>query len=172
MRPENKAGFTLIELMIVVAIVGILSMLALPAFSRYAYRARAAEAPVFLGEIRQREESYRAEFAQYCSADANPAAPVAGGAAFNLADPDWAMLGANPDGAVRFSYSVLTGVPGTPAVAGIGLDGSDYTYVNRAVADLDEDGDFMCFEGYSAARRLYLGSGADCSGGSLSADWE
>jgi prepilin-type N-terminal cleavage/methylation domain-containing protein len=172
MRPENKAGFTLIELMVVVAIIGVLTALALPAFNRYAYRARAAEAPVFLGEIRQREESYRAEFFQYCPLSANPAAPSMEPVAFDGSPSDWAMLGALPDGPVRFSYSVLVGTPGTPAVAGIGLDGSDYTFVSRAVADLDGNGDYMCLEGYSAARRLYLGADADCAGGPLTTDWE
>ena len=38
------AGFTLVELMIVVAIIGVLAAIAIPAFSRYVRKARTAEA--------------------------------------------------------------------------------------------------------------------------------
>ena len=40
---KKKEGFTLIELMIVVAIIGVLIALALPAFRNYYYRTKTAE---------------------------------------------------------------------------------------------------------------------------------
>ena len=63
----KSRGFTLIELMIVVAIIGVLSALAIPAFRSYVQKARMTEGSAFLGEIRQREEAYRAEFGQYAT---------------------------------------------------------------------------------------------------------
>jgi type IV pilus assembly protein PilA len=49
-RPES--GFTLIELMIVVAIVGILAAIAIPAYQDYTIRARVTEGMVIAGEMR------------------------------------------------------------------------------------------------------------------------
>lgn len=43
-RPKNAKGFTLIELMIAIAIVGVLAAIAVPAFSNYLARARISEA--------------------------------------------------------------------------------------------------------------------------------
>lgn len=56
---RNKfQGFTLIELMIVVAIVGILASIALPAYSDYVLRGKLAEAYSELATLRIRMEQY------------------------------------------------------------------------------------------------------------------
>ena len=178
---SHRAGYTLIEMMIVVAIIGILAAIAIPSFQSYLQRARVTEAVTFLGEIRQRQESYRAEFGQYCSVSGSPGTSVSSGAWAPSALPAsgsvvpwsgtpgaWSQLGAVPDGPVRFQYRTTAGPPGSdPGVPG--YDGSDFWFVAQARADLDGDGDVMIIEAYSAGNNLYY---ADGSMGFLAAGWE
>ena len=68
------AGFTLMELLIVVIIIGILVTLALPGFQRSMEAARQAEARTILGNLYQAERAYYAEKETYTTASdtANP----------------------------------------------------------------------------------------------------
>lgn len=58
MKKTNKRGFTLIELMIVVAIIGILAAVAIPAFINYMKRAKTSEATLNLKSIAEGAISY------------------------------------------------------------------------------------------------------------------
>ena len=64
MRTAEK-GFTLIELMIVVAVVAILAAIAYPSYQEYVKRARRAEAQSLLNEAAAREERWRAQNGSY-----------------------------------------------------------------------------------------------------------
>ena len=66
MRPSR--GFTLIELMVVVAIIAILSAIALPSYSDYIVRGKITEAVAGLSDIRVRMEQYFQDNRSYVSA--------------------------------------------------------------------------------------------------------
>ena len=75
---NRKKGFTLIALMIVVAIIGILAAIAIPSFMRFAAKSKQAEAKTILAGIYTGEESYFAEqntFGTYASIGFSPASP-------------------------------------------------------------------------------------------------
>ncbi len=63
-----SSGFTLIELMITVAVIGILSMVALPSYNEYIERSRRADAKSGLLSIQLQQESWRANNTLYTTA--------------------------------------------------------------------------------------------------------
>ena len=74
---SKQQGFTLIELMIVVAIIAILASIAVPAYSRYVARAKVAEAISQLSDIRNRmERNYQDKRRYSCTDVAMPASPA------------------------------------------------------------------------------------------------
>jgi len=64
---HSQKGFTLIELMIVVAIIGILAAIAIPNFLQYQARARQSEARTNLGGVFVSETAYLGENGRYGS---------------------------------------------------------------------------------------------------------
>ncbi len=62
---KKSRGFTLVELLIVVAIVGVLSTLGIPTFRRMIQKSRKAEAKVNLGALYTAEAAFRGEYSVY-----------------------------------------------------------------------------------------------------------
>ncbi len=106
---KSKKGFTLIELMIVVAIIGILAAIAIPNFLRFQLKSKSSEGKVNIAAIRTAEESYLAEFGSYVSAAVFPAAvPGAQKSAWTPVPADFDQLGWAPEGQVFFQYAVAS----------------------------------------------------------------
>ncbi len=127
---KAKKGFTLIELMIVVAIIGILAAIAIPNFLRFQLKSKSSEGKVNIAAIRTAEESYLAEFGAYVPAVANPAAGVPGATKdqFDItAGTDFDQLGWAPEGNIFFQYGVAY-ASATPSA-----------YSISAIADIDAD---------------------------------
>ncbi len=101
---NNKKGFTLIELMIVVVIIGILAALAIPRFMRASTKSKQSEAKAILKQIYVMEHAYRQEKDVYWPNGGSQTA-VAGGA-FN-------DLGVEIGMTSRYTYTVAA-LPGPP----------------------------------------------------------
>jgi prepilin-type N-terminal cleavage/methylation domain-containing protein len=64
---RNRKGFTLIELMIVVVIIGILAAIAIPKFNQASARAKEKEADGILKQIYTLQNTYHAEHGAYAA---------------------------------------------------------------------------------------------------------
>lgn len=62
---SRSGGFTLVELLIVVAIIGVLSTIGVPTFRRMIQKSRQAEAKLMLGAIYRVEAAFQAEYQVY-----------------------------------------------------------------------------------------------------------
>jgi len=69
MKPQQ--GFSLIELMIVVAVIGILAAVAYPAYQDYVIRAKRGDAMNALASLRIAQEKYRANNSSFAGGASN-----------------------------------------------------------------------------------------------------
>ncbi|MBC7572789.1 MAG: prepilin-type N-terminal cleavage/methylation domain-containing protein [Herminiimonas sp.] len=143
---KNK-GFTLIELMITVAIVGILVAVALPAYTNYSNRGKITDALAALGDYRVKMEQYFQDNRNYGTV--NAACPV--------------TLAAS----TYFTYSCTVGAS-TPTVSytatatsiagAVGRTAGDYAYtINEANAK-----GTTAFKGDAVTKTCWVIRGGEC----------
>lgn len=80
---RNNKGFSLVELMVVVAIIGILSAIAIPQINKYMARARQTEAKTNLSSVYTANKAFYAEY--------------------NIYDNHFDVIGYRPEGKLRYN---------------------------------------------------------------------
>jgi type IV pilus assembly protein PilA len=151
----TDAGFTLIELMTVVVIMGVLATLATYGVRKYVLEAKRSEAVSMLTQIRSAEEAYRDETFAYLGeldfdtwhpTDDPGGAKNGWGSGSNDMSTVFNRLGVVSNGGVEYSYAVVAGTVGTtiPALpmtvpGGIPSPTGPF-YIAMAKGDLNNDG--------------------------------
>ncbi len=136
-RLSRSGGFSLTELMIVVAIMAILLTIAIPNYMNFVMKVKESEAIGNLSGIRIGEYSYKAEDGRYHTCKDSPA--MTNGARpvpwVDMGTPGkdaFVDIGFEPDGNVRYRYGVR-----------VGKDRNHFNATARG--DLDEDGKHETF---------------------------
>ena len=127
----NRKGFTLVELMIVVAIIGILASIAIPNFISMQYKTKRSEVPSNLKGIKSAQIAYESDFDAFVTCSAYPSTPTKTTQQWTVAaSGGFKTIGWRPDGDVRGSYQVAT-------------TGTDFTATG--LSDVDGDSAFATY---------------------------
>jgi type IV pilus assembly protein PilE len=141
-------GFTLLELLIAVAIVGILAAVALPSYQDYVRRGQIVEAFTDLADYRFKMEQYFQDYKNY---------GTAGTCANGVNAPSWANF--VPAGAKYFTFScALTGSGYT--LTATGSQGS--AVGNVYTVDANNSQRTTQFKGVNVDKPCWLAKGSDC----------
>jgi len=116
-KSNSKAGFTLVELVIVVGIVGLLAAIAIPNFLSYQARSRRSEAYVNLAAVSRIQSTFYAERGEFFEAGSWPDFVSLYGGDLSARKMTWdaaseaayAELGWQPEGQVYYVYDTNTG---------------------------------------------------------------
>jgi prepilin-type N-terminal cleavage/methylation domain-containing protein len=121
---NQQSGFTLLELMVVVALVAVLASIALPSFAGQSRKAKGdSEVGAFFGELAVREGQYQIENGVYLSTSASesttfPATATASGSQLTALPTTWQALKVRtPESLARCGYVVIAGTRTDPAGA-------------------------------------------------------
>ena len=138
---RQRAGFTLVEVLIVVALVGVLASVAIPGFVTYQARTRRSEAFANLGALAQSETAFYTVKGFYYGTGLSWPDPVPfGGLGATrmtwdaASEAAFSELGWAPEGQVYYTYET-----NTPEVAGSGCT-CNVCFSATAFGDVDKNG--------------------------------
>jgi type IV pilus assembly protein PilA len=175
-RSREKAGFTLVELMIVVGLIGAMSAIAIPTFLNYQARSRRSEAFVNLASIARAQKSFFAEKDTFHDSEnswPDPALKADGVLSTTKmiwdgdSEDHFAPLGWHPEGQVYYSYEA-----NTPLDTGVAKTcNCNLCFTATAYGDVDGDGNVSAVmyvhpEGGGACAALFEGFGTPTRPGS------
>ena len=103
----KQNGFTLVELMIVITVIGILAAISMPKFQQAADKAKAAEAPQMLRAIAGAQHGHRLVKGEYLNLGAD--------------SHNWSILGLKLPNSAYFNYSA-TATPASGEIDNITLE--------------------------------------------------
>ncbi|MEE2828977.1 MAG: prepilin-type N-terminal cleavage/methylation domain-containing protein [Myxococcota bacterium] len=147
----GRRGFTLIELAVTVAIVGVLATIAIPQYYHLLVRSKRAELPMNLDAIRTIEVGYAAEWGLFTSCALAPV-PVPGRKTTRFhasitTSLDWNMLGWTPDGKVYGQYEVNAR-----------NENGNSSFIGDAYGDIDGDGNLSNYRASDTYKPIMLTS--------------
>lgn len=134
---QRQSGFTLVELMIVVAIVGILSAIAVPSYNSYVMRARLVEAHGVLASTQNKLEQYwtnHRKYEDFDEADAGRMPEPGLNFDYSLEDPtvsSYTLVATGKNAAAGFVYTIDQAGNRATTEAPEGWVTSDQCWVDR-----------------------------------------
>jgi type IV pilus assembly protein PilE len=148
-----KQGFTLIELMITVAVVAILAAIAVPNYTDYITRSKFSEAHGQLGDLRVKMEQYYMDNRRYSTTTGGGTCGIPGGNTPTVLGARYftytcASTAANAAGDQQFTLTAA-------GIAGQGLDGIAFT-LNHANARTTTASGAMATKGYAASGTCWV----------------
>ena len=171
LRHAAQAGYTLVEMMVVVIIVGVLATLAVYGVRKYIYASKTHEATWMIKDIKEGQESFRRETHSYLnvSGDLDTLYPNAepgkhktqwGGGNDALAE-NWRVLQVSAAEPVQFGYASVAGGAGDSVPQPGMANAIDWPatvepwYVVKAAGDLNGDGTQSIFVGSSFTSEIW-----------------
>ncbi len=131
-RKPNQKGFTMIELMVVVVIVGILAAIAVPLYGKYVKNARVSECTGRMGEVITAAKAWAQENQD---AAGNPLWPAGAGGVVDLTATENFTYAITAGGGANANTTAMT-------ITGSGIAGSkmEGVTVTITVADINSSG--------------------------------